>query len=292
MKKLHEFYAGTGTALLVGNPAASAINAPSGKRYDAWKDAYGNALVDREYGGAIGLLGGAGIGAGAGALAMRSKSGKSVAAKLSGGGDVAERLAKFKALKKAATPAGALIGGLAGLGIGGFAGLAHGHYGKRAQEIRNRHLEANLKPALRELAARSEQLKEFAMVRDGSGRYVEVEDGGMGVGGAIKAGVGAAALGGAGYGAYKGHQAVMNKFLPGVKDGFVKEGYSQYRNTANGSMPASFAKAQSEQDFAKLGKFGQTRMAYASAAKTGAGSLAAKPGLLGKLGKFAMGKFA
>jgi hypothetical protein len=288
MKKLHEFYAGTGAALLVGNPAASAINAPSGKRYDAWKDAYGNALVDREYGGAIGLLGGAGIGAGAGALAMRSKSGKSVAAKLSGGGDVAERLAKFKALKKAATPAGALIGGLAGLGIGGFAGLAHGHYGKRAQEIRNRHLEANLKPALRELAARSEQLKEFAMVRDANGRYVEVEeDGGMGVGTAMKAGAGAAALGGAGYGGYKAYQYGKGKI--------VGQGYSQYRNGLNGSMPASFAKKAADADFANLGKFGGAKAAFGAAgsagldaAKAKAGSLAEKPGLLGKLGRFAL----
>jgi hypothetical protein len=89
----------------------------------------------------------------------------------------------------------------------------HGHFGKRAQEIRNRDLSANLKPALRELAARSEKLKEFAMVRDANGRYVEVEDeGGMGVGTAVKAGAGAAALGGAGYGVYRGHNAVMNKF--------------------------------------------------------------------------------
>jgi hypothetical protein len=71
----------------------------------------------------------------------------------------------------------------------------------------------DLKSNLRELAARSEQLKEFAMVRDASGRYVEVEeDGGMGVGGAIKTGVGAAALGGAGYGALRGHKAVMGKY--------------------------------------------------------------------------------
>lgn len=71
----------------------------------------------------------------------------------------------------------------------------------------------NLKPALRELAARSQSLTEFAMVRDASGRYVEVEDGGgMGVGTALKVGAGAAALGGAGYGAYRGHKAVMDKF--------------------------------------------------------------------------------
>ena len=74
-------------------------------------------------------------------------------------------------------------------------------------------MSANLKPALRELAARSEKLKEFAMVRDANGQFVEVEDeGGMGVGTAVKVGAGAAALGGAGYGAYRGHNAVMSKF--------------------------------------------------------------------------------
>ena len=212
MKRLHEFYtAGTGTAMLIGNPQAAAINAPKGKKYDAWKDAYGNALVDRDIGGASGLVAGAGIGAGAGALVGRSNFGKRVAAKLSSGGDISERLAKFKIAKQAATPAGALVGGLAGLGLGGFAGLVHGHYGKRAQEIRNRHLSANLKPALRELAARSEAIKEFAMVRNADGQFVE-DEGGMGVGTAVKAGAGAAALGGAGYGAYRGHNAVMSRF--------------------------------------------------------------------------------
>lgn len=70
----------------------------------------------------------------------------------------------------------------------------------------------NLKPALRELAARSQSLTEFAMVRDASGRYVEVEEGnGMGMG-ALKVGAGAAALGGAGYGGYRAHRGIMDKF--------------------------------------------------------------------------------
>jgi hypothetical protein len=74
------------------------------------------------------------------------------------------------------------------------------------------NLDANLKPALRELAARSEAITEFAMVRNADGQFVEVEDeGGMSMG-AVKAGAGAAALGGAGYGAYRGHNAVMSKF--------------------------------------------------------------------------------
>ena len=74
-------------------------------------------------------------------------------------------------------------------------------------------MSANLKLALRELAARTEKLKEFAMVRDANGQFVEVEDeGGMGMGTAVKAGAGAAAVGGAGYGAYRGHKSVMGRF--------------------------------------------------------------------------------
>lgn len=275
MKKLHEFYtAGTGTALLVGNPAASAINAPKGKKYDAWKDAYGNAVVDRDIGASVGLIAGAGVGAGAGALVGRSNLGKRIAARGAAGGDIAERLAKFKIAKKAATPAGALVGGLAGLGLGGFAGLAHGHYGKRAQEIRNRHLSANLKPALRELAARSEQITEFAMVRDASGRYVEVEeDGGMGVGGAIKAGAGAAALGGAGYGAYRADKAIMGKFAPKVVSGNT----AGFGNMAGNSAEKLAAFKSAKANFSGMGAMDQRKAVYGAAGK------AFKGGLLSKL---------
>lgn len=73
--------------------------------------------------------------------------------------------------------------------------------------------DADLKKSLKELAAKSQKITEFAMVRDASGRYVEVEeDGGMGLGGAIKTGAGAAALGGAGYGAYRADKAIMGKY--------------------------------------------------------------------------------
>jgi hypothetical protein len=96
---------------------------------------------------------------------------------------------------------GGLIGALGGVEIGG-----------RVRKNKDKNLSANLKPALRELAARSEAIIEFAMVRDANGQYVEVEDeGGMGMG-TVKAGAGAAAVGGAGYGAYRGHNAVMSKF--------------------------------------------------------------------------------
>ena len=165
MKKLHEFYtAGTGTALLIGNPQAAAMNAPEGKKYDAWKDAYGNVLVDSQIGQTAGALAGAGVGAGAGALLMRTKAGKQVAAKAAAGlgGNLTDRLRSYKAIRRGGTPAGALAGLLGGAILGTAGGVLHGHYGKRAQEIRNRDLSANLKPALRELAARSEQITELA----------------------------------------------------------------------------------------------------------------------------------
>jgi hypothetical protein len=72
----------------------------------------------------------------------------------------------------------------------------------------------NLKPRLRELAARSEKITEFALVRDANGRFVQVQDddGGSSLGTAMKVGAGAVAAGGAGYGAYRGHKAIMGKF--------------------------------------------------------------------------------
>lgn len=234
MKKLHEF-AGTATALLVGNPTASAINAPQGKKYDAFKDAYGNVLVDREIGGTVGALGGAAAGYGAGALLAKSKKGQKAAAKLAGSGALGDRLANYKLIKAGAKPVGALAGALGGLVVGSTAGILHGHYGKRAQEIRNRHLSANLKPALRELAARSERIVEFAMVRDANGRYVEVEDedgGGMGAGKMIKAGAGAAAIGAGGLGAYRLNKAVMDKY---GSRGLIE-------NMESSKLPAAYAK--------------------------------------------------
>jgi hypothetical protein len=109
-------------------------------------------------------------------------------------------------------------GGIPGVILGGGIGAVTGAYagmqvGGRIRKNKDKNLSANLKPALRELAARSEEITEFAMVRDASGRYVEVEeDGGLGVGGAIRTGAGAAALGGAGYGAYRADKAIMGKY--------------------------------------------------------------------------------
>ena len=221
MKRLHEFYtAGGGTAYLIGNPAASAINAPKGQKLAAYKDATGNVVVDSQIGALAGASGGALLGGTAGALAgplmlkdddLRKNAIKGVS------GRGLSKTEKLALMKRTTRGVGGLAGGVAGLAggaiIGSAAGAIHGHFGKRAQEIRNRHLSADLKPALRELAARSERIIEFAMVRDANGQFVEVEDeGGMGVGTAVKAGAGVAALGGAGYGAYRGNNAVMSKF--------------------------------------------------------------------------------
>ena len=94
-------------------------------------------------------------------------------------------------------------------------------------------MKIDLKKNLKELAAKSLKITEFAMVRDASGRYVEVEeDGGMGVGGAIKAGAGAAALGGAGYGAYRADKAIMGKY---GTQGLIE-------NMESSKLPAAYAK--------------------------------------------------
>ena len=122
---------------------------------------------------------------------------------------------------------------LGGAAVGGGLGMLVGRAAGRKDERRRilaveagKNLSANLKPALRELAAISEGLKEFAMVRDASGRYVEVPEQ-SGGNTALKVGAGVAGLAAVG-GAYKGHQAVMDKFSGGVRQaGFngVKEAY-------------------------------------------------------------------
>ena len=108
-----------------------------------------------------------------------------------------------------------------------------------------KNLSANLKPALRELAAISEGLKEFAMVRDESGRYVEVPEQ-SGGNTALKVGAGVAGLAAVG-GAYKGHQAVMNKFSPvgprqagfnGVKEAYGNAGKAAWDATSGAGKSA------------------------------------------------------
>lgn len=250
--KLHEFYtAGHGTAMLIGNPLSSAINAPRGQKLNAYKDATGNVVGDQQVGAALGagsgaLLGGA-AGAAAGPLLTKSVfTPKEFRNFLRNGGTRSKKMAMMRG-------AGAVVGGLAGLAGGAVAGGAlgglHGHYGKRAEEIRKRHLSANLKPVLRELAAISEGLKEFAMVRDESGRYVEVPEQGGG-NTALKVGAGVAGLAAVG-GAYKGHQAVMNKFSPvgprqagfnGVKEAYGNAGKAAWNatsGTASGAVGAA-----------------------------------------------------
>ena len=136
--------------------------------------------------------------------------------------------------------------------------------------------DANLKKSLKELAAKSQKITEFAMVRDASGRYVEVEDedGGMGLGGAIKTGAGAAALGGAGYGAYRADKTIMGsdfaKRAP-VKGaaGFGDMNVPIAERVAN----AKAAKA----NFANMGALGQRKVVYGAAGK------ALKGGFMSKL---------
>jgi hypothetical protein len=133
-----------------------------------------------------------------------------------------------------------------------------------AKDMKKTNLQA-LKPALRELAARSEQLKEFAMVRDASGRYVEVEEDGFPVGAAVKAGAGAAALGGAGYGAYRGHQAIMGKF---GTFGPMEAGKNRYVEAYKGAGAAGFGavKAGGQAGWDSLKNAGQGAMNSSQAA--------------------------
>ena len=142
---------------------------------------------------------------------------------------------------------GAAVGG----GLGMLAGRAAGRKDERRRILAvkekmeaGKNLSANLKPALRELAAISEGLKEFAMVRDASGRYVEVPEQ-SGGNTALKVGAGVAGLAAVG-GAYKGHQAVMDKFSGGVRQaGFngVKEAYGNAGKAAWNATSGAATKA-------------------------------------------------
>jgi len=159
---------------------------------------------------------------------------------------------------------------LGGAAVGGGLGMLVGRAAGRKDERRRilavkekmeagKNLSANLKPALRELAAISEGLKEFAMVRDASGRYVEVpEEGGSKVGTALKVGAGAAAAGGAGYGGYKAYQY--------GKGNLINQGFQQYR--AGGLAPKA-ALGESASDFAGLGKMGGAKAAFSETGRAG-----------------------
>lgn len=146
-----------------------------------------------------------------------------------------------------------------------------------AGQIRNRHLSADLKPALRELAAISEGLKEFAMVRDESGRYVEVPEQ-SGGNTALKVGAGVAGLAAVG-GAYRADKAVMGKFAPGVVAGMAKpeiaKSTSGFANMQGNSAEklASFKAAKqagmasASAKFGGMGAFGQRKAVYGAAGK-------------------------
>jgi hypothetical protein len=151
----------------------------------------------------------------------------------------------------------------------------------------------DLKLALRELAARTEKLKEFAMVRDANGQFVEVEDeGGMGMGTAVKAGAGAAAVGGAGYGAYRGHKAVMGV---GANEYAKKSAMAATAADRVGSTPIAqraanykIAKAGAAGNFDRMGFMDKVKTGYGMAGQSAMNSAAGRPGLLGRLGRFAL----
>ena len=144
------------------------------------------------------------------------------------------------------------------------------------------HRAKDLKPVLRELAARSEKLTEFAMVRDANGRYVEVEEGGGGfpVGGAIKAGVGAAALGGAGYGGYRGHKYVMDKFNTiGPMEAGKNRVVEAYKGAGAAGWNAAKAGGQAGLDSFRAAGQGVANSAQAAGAAVGAAGQAAATGV-------------
>jgi hypothetical protein len=137
-----------------------------------------------------------------------------------------------------------------------------------------------------ELAARSGRIVELAMIRDASGQYVEVPDRGNG----LKVGAGVVAAGALGYGAYKGHNAVVGKH----ESKLVDAGAEKYvNNTLNGSMPADFAKGAAKNDAAKMGAFAKVKGAYGNLAQEGvAATKGAAAGGLGFLKKLSFLKKA
>jgi hypothetical protein len=152
----------------------------------------------------------------------------------------------------------------------------------------------DLKPALRELAARSQKLKEFAMVRDANGQFVEVEDeGGMGMGTAVKAGAGAAAIGGAGYGAYRGHNAVMGVGADeyAKKSAMAATAADRVGSTTPIAQRAAnykIAKAGAAGNFDRMGFMDKVKTGYGMAGQSAMNSAAGRSGLLGRLGRFAL----
>ena len=116
-------FADTGTALLIGNPLTSALNARKGKKWDAYKDAYGNQVGDTIAGGLTGVAAGTGIGA---VSSLHPKIGARFA-----------RSAAKRGISKAGV--GAIIGAVGGGYLGSGIGHLHGSFGARAREIRHRY---------------------------------------------------------------------------------------------------------------------------------------------------------
>lgn len=139
----------------------------------------------------------------------------------------------------------------------------------------------NLKYTLRELAARSERITEFALVRDANGKFVEVDDkGGMGVGTALKIGAGAAALGGAGYGGYRGHKYVMDKFNTiGPMEAGKNRVVEAYKGAGAAGWDAAKTGYRSGLDSFKAAGQGAMNSAQGAATAVGAAGQAAATGV-------------
>ena len=119
---------------LVGNPTTAAVGARKGKKWDAWKEAHGNVMVDQSIGGAAGALGGAAIGAGLTKVPAIRKSLTIKTSAVPGG-----RMRRGSFRKTPVGAIGALGGALAGTVIGSAVGGIHGHVSAKAKEIRERY---------------------------------------------------------------------------------------------------------------------------------------------------------
>jgi hypothetical protein len=120
----------------------------------------------------------------------------------------------------------------------------------------------DIKPALRELAARSEKITEFALVRDANGQLVESDNGGSGFKTAAKVGLGAAGAAGAAVSGTRGYHfynavkaAGKGSFRKGVSNAV---NYNAFRGdgAAEKIIGAAAQKSARAGWMGKLGKVG------------------------------------
>jgi hypothetical protein len=127
------------SAYLLGNPLTAAINARKGKKLEAYKDAYGNAITDTRIGAGVGALAGGAAGAGVGLTRGARKIGYGILRKSGNYGKGFGR-GLGVGVNRALVAAGAGAAGAgAGTIIGAEAGNIQGNLGKRAQELRHRY---------------------------------------------------------------------------------------------------------------------------------------------------------